>query len=199
VAFPREELEGMVERWAEAGKAAERTSDWGAALAPFYAPQAQCRVHIGADQVYVGRGAASIAREMLGEDMEGFEGWTYPHERVVIDEHKGEVVVFWRQTSPHVRSDGTPYAVCGLGTSFLRYGGHGQWIYQEDSFDLGQVKALLVELAADGKLSPPLKQRIQRMAWGKTASGYEREAHALTPLKKLRGLTALARVALLGR
>lgn len=199
MSFPRHELEEMVRRWAEAGRLAERSGDWAGALAPFYAPDAQVRVHVGADRVYVGRGRQAIAQQMLGEDMEGFEGWTYPHERVVIDETRGEVVVYWRQVSPYRRGDGTPYAVAGLGNSYLRYAGEYQWSYQEDSFDLGQVTALLLELAAEGHLSPSLKRRIQRMARGHRAGGYETAPHAMSKLAKARGYLAMTRIALLGR
>lgn len=199
MSFPRHELEEMVRRWAEAGRLAESTGDWAGALGPFYAPDARVRVHVGADQVYVGRGRHAIAQQMLGEDMEGFEGWTYPHERVLIDEKRGEVVVYWRQVSPHRRSDGTPYAVAGLGNSYLRYAGGFLWSDQEDSFDLGQVTALLLELAAHGHLSPSLKRRIQRMARGHRTSGYERAPHALSPFDKARGYLAMTRIAIFGR
>src|SRR5690606_9230242 len=108
-------------------------------------------------------------------------------------------VVYWRQVSPYTRADGTPYAVCGLDNSHFHYGGSFQWAAQEDSFDLGQVTALLLELAADGHLSPQLKRRIQRMAHGHRTEGYVRAPHALSAARKARAYLAMTRIALLGR
>ena len=77
----------------------------------------------------------------------------------------------WRQVAPARRDDGSPYEVAGVGGSWFRYGGNGQWCWQRDFFDLGNVKALFMELAADGKLDPAVKRKIQRLAWGGALPG----------------------------
>jgi hypothetical protein len=196
--FERRELEEMVQRWEAASKRAEAAGRWAEHLAGFYAEDARCRVCIGADEVYEAHGRDEIAAGLLGEEMQGFEGWTYPFERVVLDDRQGVVSIYWRQVSPFRRSDGTAYAVCGLGNSWFRYGGDFSWVEQEDMFDLGQVTALLMELAAQGLLGPQLKQRLKRMARGHRPAGYARQVHARSPLDKARGYLALGRIALLG-
>jgi hypothetical protein len=197
--FDRAELEDMVQRWEAAGQKAEEAADWATHLAPFYAPDARCRVCIGAGEVYEARGREEIAAGLLGEEMDGFEGWTYPFERVVIDDTRGAVSIYWRQVSPFRRPDGTPYAVCGLGNSYFVYGGDFQWASQEDMFDLGQVTALIMELAADGHLVPPLTGRLKKMARGHRPRGYFKQEYALSVAAKARAYIALGRIALVGR
>jgi hypothetical protein len=197
--FERAELEEMVSRWEAAGSRAEAAGDWATHLAPFYAEDATCRVCIGANEVYEAHGREEIAAGLLGEEMEGFEGWTYPFERVVIDERNAAVSIYWRQVSPFVRPDGTPYAVSGLGNSYFVYAGDYQWVAQEDMFDLSQVTALIMELAAAGHLEPPLTGRLKRMARGHRPRGYSRQEHAMSVGAKARAYLALGRIALVGR
>ncbi len=96
--------------------------------------------------------------------MEGFEKWRYPYDKIIIDEQQGEVIGIWRQVAPVKRDDGSDYEVSGLGGSWFRYGGNYQWAWQKDFFDLGNVKALFMELAADGKLEAPVKRKLSRLA-----------------------------------
>jgi hypothetical protein len=59
--------------------------------------------------------------------------------------------------------------VAGIGGSWFRYGGNYKWEWQRDFFDLGNVKALFFELAADGKLDLAVKRKIGKLAKGSTA------------------------------
>ncbi len=197
--FPREELEEMVARWLEANKKAEQEGNWAKHLGPFYTDDAEYRWNMGPNEEFVARGRRQIKEWALGVQMQGFEDWSYPYDRMLIDEKLGEVVGFWRQVAPAQREDGSSYQVQGVGGSWFRYAGNYQWCWQRDFFDLGNVKALLFELAADGKLDPAVKKKISQLAKGQLLPGHERLGEAPGLWKKARGLLAMARIALLGR
>jgi hypothetical protein len=195
----RSELEEMVRRWLDANRRAEATGDWKTTLGAHYTEDAEYRWDLGADESFVARGVAEIREVAIGYQMQGFENWTYPYDRVVIDEVKGEVVGFWRQVSPFKRPDGSAYEVPGLCGSWFRYGGGYKWSHQQDFFDLGCVIATLRDLAAAGLLSEPLKKKMQLLARGGQIPGHSSRPNRASKLLKLRGNLALARIALLGR
>jgi hypothetical protein len=195
----RGELEEMMRRWLEAHERAEASGDWIDNLGAHYVDDAEYRWDLGPDQTFVARGLAQIRKVAIGEQMEGFDGWRYPYERVIIDETKGEVVGFWRQISPFKRADGSFYEVPGLGCSWFRYGGHYKWSHQQDFFDLGCVVATLRDLAAAELLPDGLKKKMQMLARGQRMVGYAPRPERASALRKLRGNLALSRIALLGR
>lgn len=197
-AYPRAELEQMVERWLAANRNSEREGDWIKNLGAMYTEDAEYSWNMGPNQEFVARGRKQIEDWALGFHMEGFEEWSYPYDRVLIDEQQGEVIGIWRQVAPANREDGSAYEVAGVGGSWFRYGGNDQWCWQRDFFDLGNVKALFMELAADGKLDPAVRRKISRLARGRTLPGVHamRENPGLG--KKLRGLLAMARIVVLG-
>lgn len=197
-AYPREELEAMVERWLEANRRAQDEGNWVRHLGPLYTEDAEYRWTVGPSEEFVARGRGEIERWALGEQMEGFEGWSYPYERVIIDDRQGEVVGFWRQVSPARRPDGEPYQVAGVGGSWFRYGGDGKWSWQRDFFDLASVLSCLAELAAAGELSPPLKRKISTMARGGKLGGHEK-TREIGLRDRVRQGVAMAKVSLLGR
>ena len=144
-------------------------------------------------------GVRQIEDWALGAHMEGFEKWRYPYDKIIIDEQQGEVIGIWRQVAPVKRDDGSDYEVSGLGGSWFRYGGNYQWAWQKDFFDLGNVKALFMELAADGKLEAPVKQKLSRLARGLSLPGVE-PIHQDDGLgKKLKGVLAMLRIVIFGR
>jgi hypothetical protein len=196
---PRAELEEMMQRWLDANRRAQESRDWKSTLGAHYTDDAEYRWDLGADEVFVARGVAEIRETAIGPQMEGFENWSYPYHRIVIDEVRGEVVGFWRQVSPFRRADGTHYEVPGVCGSWFRYGGDFKWSHQEDFFDLGCVVATLRDLAAAGHLPDSLKKKMQRLARGQTMPGHSPRPGRATRLEKLRGNLALARIALLGR
>jgi hypothetical protein len=195
----RAELDEMMRRWLDANRRAEETGDWKTTLGAHYTDDAEYRWDLGPDQTFVARGVQAIRDIAIGVQMEGFDGWSYPYERVVIDDQKGEVVAFWRQVAPFHRPDGTPYEVPGLSGSWFKYGGDYKWSHQRDFFDLGCVIATLRDLAADGLLSAPLKAKMQMLARGHRMAGYADRPERASALHKLRGNLSLARIALLGR
>jgi hypothetical protein len=197
--YPRKEIEEMIERWLEANRDSERAGDWVKSLGKMYTEDAEYSWNMGPNREFIARGRREIEAWALGAHMEGFEKWRYPYDTLLIDEVKGEVIGIWRQVAPVKRDDGSEYEVSGLGGSWFRYGGNYQWAWQKDFFDLGNVKALFFELAADGKLEPPVKQKLRRLAWGLKLPGVYpiHTDHSLW--RKAQGLLAMIRIVLLGR
>lgn len=189
----------MVERWLAANRNSEQEGDWIKNLGAMYTEDAEYSWNMGPNREFVARGRREIEEWALGFHMQGFEQWSYPYDKVLIDEHQGEVIGIWRQVSPARRDDGSAYEVAGMGGSWFRYGGNNQWSWQRDFFDLGNVKALFMELAADGKLDPAVKGKIKRLAWGGALPG----VYPIRPDpglgKTLRSAIAMLRIVLLGR
>lgn len=196
--YPRHELEAMVERWLAANRQSEKEGDWIRNLGAMYTEDAEYRWNMGPNQEFVASGRKQIEEWALGVHMKGFEDWQYPYDRILIDDKQGEVVGFWRQVAPVTRADGSPYQVAGLGGSWFRYGGNYQWSWQCDFFDLGNVKALFMELAADGHLHPSVKDRIRRLARGGQLEGVHAIGKPPGLVRNLKGLLAMARIVVFG-
>src|SRR5262245_14779781 len=92
----RSELEEMVKRWLDANRRAEETGDWKTTLGAHYTDDAEYRWEVGADEHFIARGVDDIREVAIGYQMDGFRGWKYPYDRVIIDEVQGDVVAFWR-------------------------------------------------------------------------------------------------------
>ena len=198
--YPRDEMEEMVRRWTAAHALAEADGRFAEHLEAYYAPDCTCSWNVGPTEEFRAEGVEQIRDWALGAQLVGFDGWRYPYDTVLIDERQGQVVAFWRQVAPVNRSDGTPYEVAGVGGSHFTYGGDFKWSRQQDFFDLGNVLALLKELAADGHLPPTLKQKIKRVAWGQPLTGHVKlREDTGGAMRKLRGNLAMARIALFGR
>ena len=198
-AYPREELETMVERWLSANRDSERAGDWVKSLGSMYAEDAEYSWNMGPNREFIARGRKEIEEWALGAHMEGFEKWRYPYDKIIIDEKQGEVIGIWRQVAPVKKDDGSEYEVSGLGGSWFRYGGNNQWAWQKDFFDLGNVKALFMELAADGKLEPPVKKKLSRLARGLSLPGVYPIHKDPGLLKSVKSYLAMIRIVLLGR
>jgi hypothetical protein len=195
----RAELEEMMTRWLDANQRAHATGDWKTTLGAHYTDDAEYRWDLGPDETFVAHGLNDIREVAIGYQMQGFENWSYPYHRVVMDDVKGEVVGFWRQVSPFKRPDGSFYEVPGLCGSWFRYGGNFKWSHQQDFFDLGCIVATLRDLAAAGLLPDALKKKMQMLARGEHMAGHVPRPGRASKLEKLRGNLALARIALLGR
>jgi hypothetical protein len=197
--FERAELEEMMQRWLDANVRAEQTGDWISTLGAHYTQDAEYTWNVGPREDFVAQGLTQIHEWALGVQMEGFEGWQYPYDKVLIDDVQGEVVAFWRQIAPWSRADGSRYEVVGVGGSHFRYDGDFKWSWQRDFFDFGNVMALLTELAADGHLPDVVKQKIRAVALGQPLVGHVPQPQAASLLKRAKGQYVLARAALLGR
>lgn len=160
-AYPRAELEQMVETWLQANRDAERLGDWKT-MASCYTEDATYGWNYGPKEHFMAVGRDEIRDIALGQEMGGLDGWQYPYEEVIIDESKGHVVGFWRQVADATRDDGSQYEVAGIGGSWFIYGGNQQWAWQRDWFDYGNAASLFIEMITDGTLSDGMKARMDR-------------------------------------
>lgn len=196
--FDRAEIEETIRRWLEANEKAETTGDWSY-LAECYHDDAEYRWTLGPGEEFVARGKQQIADWAVGEQMAGLEGWTYPYQELIIDERKGQVVGFWRQISPFTREDGSKIDVPGVGCSWFKYGGDYKWIWQRDLFDLLSVFSAFSEIAAQGNLSEPLRNKLHTVGRGKLMNGHERTAPKPGMGARVKQGAAMAKVFLLGK
>ena len=160
-AYPRAELEEMVERWLQANRDAEAAGDWGP-MADLYAVDATYGWNYGPKENFMAVGREEIRTLALGTEMAGLEGWQYPYEEILIDDATGMVVGFWRQIADATRADGSHYEIAGIGGSWFIYGGDHQWRWQRDWFDFGNAAALFMEMMGADKLSEGMVGRMNR-------------------------------------
>jgi hypothetical protein len=178
-ALSREQLEDFVQRWLETNRQAERNGDW-TPLAEFYADDATYGWNIGPKEDVMCVGKAEIREIALGLEMFGLQGWSYPYQKVLIDEKIGEVVGFWKQVATD--ADGTSQVIYGIGGSWFRLNGAGLIEWQRDFFDFGHVQKLYLELMKTGKLSTGMQERIQRSLAGEKLPGYYPLGQAPVPI-----------------
>lgn len=169
-AYPRQELEEMVERWLQANRDAEAAGDWGP-MAELYTEDATYGWNYGDRTDFMAVGREEIRTIALGLEMEGLDGWEYPYEEIVIDEQKGMVIGFWRQIADATRDDGSRYEIAGIGGSWFKYGGNMEWAWQRDWFDLGNAGSLFMEMMSADVLSEGMTSRMHR-ALGKQPGHY---------------------------
>lgn len=173
VAIPREQLEDFVARWLETNREAERQGDW-TPLADFYTEDATYGWNIGPKEDVMCVGKAEIRDIALGLEMAGLQGWSYPYQRVLIDEKIGEVVGFWKQVATD--AEGRQQEIYGIGGSWFRLnaGPNGEALieWQRDFFDFGHVQKLYLQLMQEGTLSAGMQERIQRSLAGEKLPGY---------------------------
>jgi hypothetical protein len=159
-AYDRSELEEMVERWLDRNKRAHSEGDWHL-LSEMFTEDATYGWNLGPREEFMAVGRAEIHDVAVGLEMVGLETWSYPYQKVLIDDRQGEVVGFWKQIADRNRPDGSPYEVAGFGGSWFRYAGNWQWSWQRDFFDFGNVTALFVEMMTAGAMSEGMKMRLQ--------------------------------------
>ena len=178
-ALPREQLEDFVERWLAVNREAERQGDW-TALADFYADDATYGWNIGPKEDVMCVGKKEIREIALGLEMAGLEGWTYPYQRVLMDEKIGEVVGFWKQVATDAQ--GNSQEIYGIGGSWFRLNSDGLIEWQRDFFDFGHVQKLYMQLIQEGKLSKGMQERIERSLAGEKLPGYYPLGQAPVPI-----------------
>lgn len=179
VALPREQMEEFVQRWLEVNAEAERKGDW-TALAEFYADDATYGWNIGPKEDVMCVGKNEIRDIALSLEMAGLEGWSYPYQKVIIDDRIGEVVGFWKQVAAD--ADGGDKEIYGIGGSWFRLNSAGLIEWQRDFFDFGHVQKLYLELMKNGKLSAGMQQRIERSLAGEKLPGYYPIGEAPVPI-----------------
>ena len=195
--YPREELDEMVKRWLQANQQAQRTSNW-APVADFYTNDALYSWNMGANREFIAQGRSEIRDNALGYMMQGFQNWEYPYHDVIIDHKRGTVLGFWKQIGPGKRPDGTPFQVDGLSGSWFEYGGNYQWRWQKDFFDMGNVTALVFELAGAGTLHPDARQKMKHQARGQIMPGVRNIRPEPSIGTKIKNFFAMIRIVLFG-
>jgi hypothetical protein len=170
-AFPYDEMTEMVDRWLEANRKAQDAGDW-TGLSAMYTEDATYGWNLGPNEEFMVMGRDEIRDTALGLEMGGLDGWVYPYQKVLIDEHQGEVIGLWKQVANSVRPDGRPYEVPGIGGSWFRYAGNWQWSWQRDFFDVGNATALFIEMIKADTLSDGMKRRIDRASSGERLPGH---------------------------
>ena len=179
--YPRDELEEMVRRWLDVNQQCEAARDWRP-MAAMYTEDATYGWNVGPNDEFMAVGRDQIEAVALGSEMAGLEGWTYPYQRVLIDDQQGEVLGLWRQVADATRPDGSHYEVAGLGGSWFRYGGNWMWSWQRDFFDVGNAGSVFLEMIGQGVLAPGMQQRIERAMAGERLPGHYRRGDAPAPL-----------------
>ena len=178
----RAQLEDFVQRWLAANRVAEGRGDW-TDLAEFYTDDATYGWNIGPKEDVMCVGKTEIRQIALGLEMAGLQGWTYPYQRVLIDDKIGEVVGFWKQVATD--ADGSSQEIYGIGGSWFRLteqAGQALIEWQRDFFDFGHVQKLYLQLIQEGKLSTGMQERIQRSLAGEKLPGYYPLGQAPVPI-----------------
>jgi len=170
-AFPRAELEEMVERWLSTNRKCEEAQDWKP-MAEMYTEDATYGWNVGPNDEFMAVGRDEIRELALGLEMTGLEGWNYPYQRVLIDDQQGEVLGLWKQVADATRPDGSHYEIAGLGGSWFRYAGNGMWSWQRDFFDVGNAAATFMEMISKGVLTPGMQERMERAMSGERLPGH---------------------------
>jgi hypothetical protein len=171
-AFPRDELEEMIQRWLDTNKRCEAEGDWRP-LAEMFTEDATYGWNLGPKEEFMAVGRDEIRDIALSLEMGGLDGWTYPYEETLIDDRKGQVIGLWRQVADAPRPGGGRYEVGGIGGSWFRYAGNWQWSWQRDFFDFGNAAALFMEMIRDGTLSEGMTKRMDRVAAGSLPGHYK--------------------------
>ncbi|MGI9327979.1 MAG: hypothetical protein ACR2PZ_22355 [Pseudomonadales bacterium] len=156
----RQELEEMMRRWLAANDKAERTGDWRG-LADCFS-EACIYGWETPNGKYEFTGREVIRETCVGAAMDPYQGWTYPYDKIVLDEEKGEVFATWHQVPPGApkREDGSEMKV--IGASWFKYGGNYEWSEQMDMYDYGNIVSLIEECVEKGILDKmPLMSKDQ--------------------------------------
>ncbi len=158
-ACSREELEKTMEIWLDANARAEATNDWRC-LADCYTEDAYYCWDIPGG-LYEAKGRENIRETCVGDAMDPYAGWTYPYEKIVMDEHKGEAFCMWWQVPPGAPLDenGESMRVCGA--SWFKYGGDHKWCEQRDFYDFGKTMEFIDRCADKSILSDLAMERRQ--------------------------------------
>ena len=88
-------------------------------MADMYTEDATYGWNVGPNDEFMAVGRDEIREYALGLEMEGLGGWTYPYQRVLIDEVQGEILGLWKQVADATRADGSHYEIAGLGRELV--------------------------------------------------------------------------------
>ena len=124
-------------------------------MADIYTEDATYGWNVGPNDEFMAVGRDEIREIALGLEMAGLEGWTYPYQKVLIDEQQGEILGLWKQVADATKADGTQLRDRRARGQLvpLRAGtSSGRW--QRDFFDVGNAGAVFMDMIGDGTLLP---------------------------------------------
>ena len=176
--FPRSELEEMMQRWLDINRRCEEQLDW-LPMAEMYTDDATYGWNVGPTDEFMAVGREEIREYALGLEMEGLGGWTYPYQRVLIDDVQGEILGLWKQIADvdparrHATTRSPGWAAAGSATR-----GNFQWSWQRDFFDVGNATATFIEMINAGVLTPGMQKRLEKSTSGRRQPGHYRVGQA---------------------
>ena len=97
-------------RWCSAGwrpTGPARQEATGSHMADLYTEDATYGWNVGPNDEFMAVGRDEIRDIALGLEMAGLEGWTYPYQKVLIDEQQGEILGLWKQVADATKADGS--------------------------------------------------------------------------------------------
>ncbi len=152
--FPETEVRAAAERLIAHHDQASEVTDWTFYVDQTYTPDAEYICEYAGVRVTKAVGREQIKATHYGDDMGGFEEWTFPYEGYAVNGN--QIITRWWNRGPGKRPDGSYYQSPGV--SFITYAGEGMFSHQHDMFDLAHQMLLCDELEAAGLLSPKLKK-----------------------------------------
>jgi len=164
----------MVERWLQANQAGEAEKDWRH-MADLYTEDATYGWNVGPNDEFMAVGREEIREIALGLEMAGLEGWTYPYQKVLIDEQQGEILGLWKQVADAKKADGTNYEIAGWG-QLVPLRRELPVVVAARLLRRRQRRGRLPGDDRDGTLLPGMQQRIERAMSGERLPGHYRSA-----------------------
>ena len=160
-AYSREEMEEMMRRWMAVHDKAEHEGNLRH-LADFYTEDLQNGWDTPNGK-YEFNGRDAVRETCVGAAMDPYKGWTYPYDKIVIDETRGEAFCTWWQVPPGApkRDDGSEMKV--IGASWFKYGGDYQWSEQLDIYHYTTITNPIKECVAKGILKEMPKRSSEQV------------------------------------
>ena len=169
-AYPRAELEEMVERWLEVNRQGEAKRDWHH-MADMYTEDATYGWNVGPNDEFMVVGREQIREVALGSRWPASRAGPTRTRRCSSTRLRARSSDCGSRWPNATRADGTNYEIAGLGGSWFRYAGNFLWSWQRDFFDVGNAGALFMQMIRDGTLLPGMQQRMERAMSGERLPG----------------------------
>ena len=152
--YPEQDVRAAAEKLSAAHSKASQVTDWTFFVDESYTPDAEYICEYAGVRVTKAVGRAEIKATHYGEDMGGFEDWTFPYEGYGVNGN--QIITWWWNRGPGKRPNGEYYQSPGV--SFITYAGDGMFSRQHDMFDLGHQMRICDDLEDAGLLNPRLKE-----------------------------------------
>ncbi len=152
--FPEAEVRGAVERLIDYHSRASQITDWTYFVDETYTEDADYICEYAGVRYTKAVGRAEIKATHYGDDMGGFEEWTFPYEGYGVNGNR--IMTHWWNRGPGKRDNGEYFQCPGI--SLITYAGAGMFSHQYDMFDLGHQMRICDDLEDNGLLSPKLKE-----------------------------------------